>query len=577
MTEDKNRATAAALLPLVGGADNVTSVAHCMTRLRLGVRDRTLVQDDALKALPAVLGVVEDDTYQIVLGPGVVARVTPEFERLLSEADATPETTHRSNSPQEQITLRNRCRKKEESGPPAAAPAPPTPTAAPDPVPPNSATSSPSATDLAAQGSALKARQKARNATPVKLFLRRIANIFVPLIPALIGCGIIAGLNGLLTNAGWLPALAPALTAIASGFMSLIAVFVGYNTAKEFGGTPVLGGAVAAVIVFPGVANVTAFGQKLAPGQGGVLGALGAALLAAQLEKQLRKRVPESLDVLLTPTLTVLLTGLVTVFGLMYVAGEVSTAIGTAADWLLAHGGAVAGFLLGALFLPLVMLGLHQALIPIHTTLIEQQGYTTLLPILSMAGAGQVGAAMAVYVRLRRNHSIRATIRSALPAGFLGVGEPLIYGVSLPLGRPFITACLGGAFGGGFVGLFNQLGDAVGSTAIGPSGWALFPLVKGNQSFGTTLAVYALGLLIGYAVGFAATYFFGLSRQQRTDLNRQHPDLAAPDTAATSPGADADAPKTGTKRARPQAQTDTAAARAHTHPTDTTPADATPA
>ncbi|MEW1677615.1 PTS transporter subunit EIIC [Streptomyces noursei] len=580
MTEDKNRATAAALLPLVGGADNVTSVAHCMTRLRLGVRDRTLVQDDALKALPAVLGVVEDDTYQIVLGPGVVARVTPEFERLLSEADATPETTPRSDTPQEQITLRNRCRKKEDSGPPAAAPAPPTPTPTAAPAPPNSTTSaisSTSATDLAAQGSALKARQKARNATPVKLFLRRIANIFVPLIPALIGCGIIAGLNGLLTNAGWLPALVPALTAIASGFMSLIAVFVGYNTAKEFGGTPVLGGAVAAVIVFPGIANVTAFGQKLAPGQGGVLGALGAALLAAQLEKQLRRRVPESLDVLLTPTLTVLLTGLVTVFGLMYVAGEVSTAIGTAADWLLAHGGAVAGFLLGALFLPLVMLGLHQALIPIHTTLIEQQGYTTLLPILAMAGAGQVGAAMAVYVRLRRNHSIRATIRSALPAGFLGVGEPLIYGVSLPLGRPFITACLGGAFGGGFVGLFNQLGDAVGSTAIGPSGWALFPLVKGNQSFGTTLAVYALGLLIGYAVGFVATYFFGLSRQQRTDLNRQHPDLAAPDTAATSPGADASTPKTGTNTARPRAQTDTAAARAHTTPTDTTPADATPA
>ncbi|AIA05264.1 PTS transporter subunit EIIC [Streptomyces noursei] len=577
MTEDKNRATAAALLPLVGGADNVTSVAHCMTRLRLGVRDRTLVQDDALKALPAVLGVVEDDTYQIVLGPGVVARVTPEFERLLSEADATPETTPRSDTPQEQITPRNRCRKKEDSGPPAAAPAPPTPTPTAAPAPPNSTTSSTSATDLAAQGSALKARQKARNATPVKLFLRRIANIFVPLIPALIGCGIIAGLNGLLTNAGWLPALVPALTAIASGFMSLIAVFVGYNTAKEFGGTPVLGGAVAAVIVFPGIANVTAFGQKLAPGQGGVLGALGAALLAAQLEKQLRRRVPESLDVLLTPTLTVLLTGLVTVFGLMYVAGEVSTAIGTAADWLLAHGGAVAGFLLGALFLPLVMLGLHQALIPIHTTLIEQQGYTTLLPILAMAGAGQVGAAMAVYVRLRRNHSIRATIRSALPAGFLGVGEPLIYGVSLPLGRPFITACLGGAFGGGFIGLFNQLGDAVGSTAIGPSGWALFPLVKGNQSFGTTLAVYALGLLIGYAVGFVATYFFGLSRQQRTDLNRQHPDLAAPDTAATSPGADASTPKTGTNTARPRAQTDTAAARAHTPPTDTTPADATPA
>lgn len=87
-TEDKNRATAAAILPLVGGAANVGSIAHCMTRLRLGLHDRSLVDDEALKAVPAVMGVVEDDTYQIVLGPGTVARVTPEFERLVEEGRA---------------------------------------------------------------------------------------------------------------------------------------------------------------------------------------------------------------------------------------------------------------------------------------------------------------------------------------------------------------------------------------------------------------------------------------------------------------------------------------------------------
>ncbi|MGW3439592.1 PTS transporter subunit EIIC [Streptomyces bacillaris] len=469
-TEDKNSATAAAILPLVGGAANVGSIAHCMTRLRLGLRDRSLVDDEALKALPAVMGVVEDETYQIVLGPGTVARVTPEFERLVAEARETA---------------------------PAPAPAPDEPS---------------TADGLAAQGAAIKAEQKARNATPFKLFLRRIANIFVPLIPALIGCGIIAGLNGLLLNLGWLPAVTPALAAMASGFMALIAVFVGYNTAKEFGGTPILGGAVAAIIVFPGVAKIDAFGQTLSPGQGGVLGALGAAVLAVYVEKWCRRWVPEALDVLVTPTLTVLISGLVTIFGLMYVAGEVSSAIGTFADWLLSNGGAGAGFVLGGLFLPLVMLGLHQALIPIHTTLIEQQGYTVLLPILAMAGAGQVGAAMAVYVRLPRNESIRRTIRSALPAGLLGVGEPLIYGVSLPLGRPFITACVGGAFGGGFVGLFHQLGDTVGSTAIGPSGWALFPLLDGNHGLGPTIAIYGAGLLAGYVAGFLATYFFGFSK-----------------------------------------------------------------
>ncbi|MGP3927721.1 PTS transporter subunit EIIC [Streptomyces sp. 8N616] len=488
--------TAAALLPLVGGARNVTSVAHCMTRLRLGLADRSLVQDEALRALPAVLGVVEDDTYQIVLGPGTVARVTPEFERLVEQ-----ERTARGG-----------------------------------------ATGATTAEELAAHGTALRAAQKARNATPLKLFLRRIANIFVPLIPALIGCGIVAGINGLLTNlvstghAPWASSLVPALAAIASGFLSLIAVFVGINTAKEFGGTPVLGGAVAAIIVYAGVANVSAFGQKLAPGQGGVLGALGAALLAVQVEKWCRRRVPEALDVLVTPTVTVLVSGLATLFGLMFLAGEVSTAIGDFANWLLSAGGAFAGFVLGGLFLPLVMLGLHQALIPIHTTLIEQQGYTVLLPILAMAGAGQVGAAVAVLLRLRRNTSIRKTIRSALPAGLLGVGEPLIYGVSLPLGRPFVTACIGGAFGGGFVGMLNQLGDAVGSTAIGPSGWALFPLLKGNTGLAALVTVYAAGLLVGYAAGFLITYFFGLSRQQRAELNVA-PEDAAADPAAADPRA----------------------------------------
>ncbi|MEV0735190.1 PTS transporter subunit EIIC [Streptomyces sp. NPDC050549] len=444
--------TAATLLPLVGGPANVTSVAHCMTRLRLGLADRSLVDEEALRALPAVLGIVDDDTYQIVLGPGVVARVTPEFEKLAGTGG-----------------------------------------------------------ELAARGAELQEERQARNATPAKLLLRRIANIFVPLIPALIGCGILAGLNGLLINMSWLPGLTPALAAVASAFLALIAVFVGHNTAKEFGGTPVLGGAVAAVVVYPGVAKVTAFGVALSPGQGGVLGALAAALLGTYVERWCRTWVPATLDVLVTPTLTVLVAGLATLYGLMYAAGEISTAIGTAANWLLSTTGPFAGLILGGLFLPLVMLGLHQALIPIHTTLIEQQGYTVLLPILAMAGAGQVGAAVAVYFRLRHDTSLRTTIKAGLPAGLLGIGEPLVYGVSLPLGRPFLTACAGGAAGGAFVGFFATLGDKVGATAIGPSGWALFPLLAGNRGLGTTAAIYGGGLLTGYAVGFVATYFVGLS------------------------------------------------------------------
>ncbi|MFG2956085.1 PTS transporter subunit EIIC [Streptomyces sp. NPDC048291] len=471
--------TAAALLPLVGGPGNVTSVAHCMTRLRLGIADRERVDAAAVRAVPGVLGVVADgDTLQVVIGPGAVVTVTAAFEKLLGDdLPGSPQRAPEGHGEPREQPRRARTRPGNDG-----------------------------AADLAARGAELKAARARRNATPLKTALRRIADVFVPLIPALIGCGILAGLNGLLVNAGWLPWLPPALAAVASGFMALISVFVGYNTAKVFGGTPVLGGAVAAIVVYPGVAKVTAFGVALAPGQGGVLGALAAALLAVGVERWCRGRVPDALDVLLTPTVTVLVAGLATLYGLMYAAGLVSSAIGTAADWLLATTGPLAGLVLGGLFLPLVMLGLHQALIPIHTTLIQQQGYTVLLPLLAMAGAGQVGAALAVYARLRHHTQLRTTIRSALPAGLLGVGEPLIYGVSLPLGRPFLTACAGGAAGGAFVGFFAVLGDRVGATAIGPSGWALFPLLTGNRGPAFAAAIYAGGLLTGYAVGFLATY-----------------------------------------------------------------------
>ncbi|MFI9721365.1 PTS transporter subunit EIIC [Streptomyces sp. NPDC052396] len=447
--QDPHR-TAAALLPLLGGAANIASLAHCMTRLRPVVHDPALVRADELRALPGVLGVVDGGgAYQVVLGPGTAARTAAALDRLVADARTATE-------------------ERPEPGP--------------------------------AQGS-----------PPGGRTLRRIAQVFVPLIPALVGCGLVAALAGTLGNLGWAPSLAPALTAVSSGFMSLIAVFVGWQTAREFGGTPVLGGAVAAVIVCPAVARAHPFGTTLAPGQGGVLGALAAALLAVWVERACRRLVPRALDALLTPALTVLLPGLATVYGLMYAAGELSLALGHFTDRLLSGGGAAAGFVLGGLFLPMVMLGLHQALIPVHATLIAQQGQTTLLPLLAMAGAGQVGAALAVYLRLARDHpEIRRTVRSALPAGLMGIGEPLVYGVSLPLGRPFVTACVGGAFGGGFLGLLGQWGEPIGARAIGPSGWALFPLLSGGgQGPAQAMAVYGAGLLVGYAAGFAATYAFG--------------------------------------------------------------------
>jgi len=363
------------ILQGLGGSGNVHDIENCMTRLRIGVRDVDAVDVDALKAIPEVLGVIEDSTMQVVLGPGLVDEVADELGRLAgSEVRMGEDSTDVS------------------------------------------------AEALAARGAQIREDRKAKNQTPIRSFLRRIANIFLPLIPALIACGIIAGVNGVLINlttrgiTPWAADFTPALAALASGFMSLIAVFVGMNAAKEFGGTPVLGGAVAAIIPFAGIAKVTVAGQALAPGQGGVIGALLAAVLAAFVERWCRKWCPRSIAMLVVPTVTVLVAGLVTIYVFMTLAGWISVGIGTIANGLLAGGGAFAGFVLGGLFLPLVMFGLHQALIPIHTTLIEQAGYTVLLPVLAMAGAGQVGASVAVFMRARHNSSLRNTIKSALPA-----------------------------------------------------------------------------------------------------------------------------------------------------------------
>ena len=158
----------------------------------------------------------------------------------------------------------------------------------------------------------------------------------------------------------------------------------------------------------------------------------------------------------------------------------------------------ISGYVLAAVFLPLVLLGLHHGLIPISAIQLEQMGGVSLFPVLAMAGSGQVGAAIAIYIKAKKcgNTRLKKVIAGALPAGFLGVGEPLIYGVTLPMGKPFITAGLGAGFGGAFVMLMKVM-----ATAWGPSGLVAIPLMK----TGSMMLYYFLGLVISYIAGFIIT------------------------------------------------------------------------
>jgi sucrose PTS system EIIBCA or EIIBC component len=354
-----------------------------------------------------------------------------------------------------------------------------------------------------------KQQIKQKNRTPFKNFLRRLANIFIPLIPGLVASGIINGGVNFAINAGAdeKTTIMKILLLIGSGIFTYLAVLVGWNTAKEFGGTPVLG-AIAGMFLFnPLLADITIYGEALVPGRGGLFGVIFAAWLMSFLEKRVRKIIPAAVDIIFTPLITVLIVGFVSLYAIMPVAGVLSDGITKGLITLIDIGGVVAGAVLAGFFLPLVMVGLHHGLTPIHLELINTYNNTALLPILAMAGAGQVGAAIAVYVKTKNNR-LRNIIKGGLPVGFLGIGEPLLYGVTLPLGRPFITACMGAALGGAYQAVIQTA-----AKSVGVSGLSLIPLIDDGK-----FIPYFLGLVIAYAGGFIFTYLFGFKEEMARDI-----------------------------------------------------------
>lgn len=196
------------------------------------------------------------------------------------------------------------------------------------------------------------------------------------------------------------------------------------------------------------------------------------------------------------------------------VGAWLTTGIFTVLNFVYEKMGLVGGYILSAGFLPLVSVGLHQALTPIHALLNDPNGATQgvnyLLPILMMAGGGQVGAGLALYLKTR-NKKLKKFIAESIPVGILGVGEPLMYAVTLPLMRPFVTACLGAGFGGILAALFH-----VGTVSQGVSGlFGLLIVVPGQQLF------YVLAMLAAYAGGFVLTWFFGVDEDRINEFYGQ--------------------------------------------------------
>lgn len=470
MAEDNYKLLGQQIFEQVGGAENVEKLIHCMTRVRMTIKDYSKVNLEGLKAIDGVLGVVEEETLQVVIGPGKVNKVAQAMVDRVGVKLGEPFPHEKSL---DELTRETKAEAKDKYNKPSG----------------------------------------------FKSVLKSISNIFIPLIPALVGAGLIGGVASVLSNlivaktidaATW-SQLVLVLNIIKNGIFTYLAIFTGINTATEFGATPSLGGIIGATTLLTGMTpdaplkNIFT-GTPLNAGQGGIIGAIFAVWILALLEKRLHKWIPDAIDIIVTPTVSLLVVGLATIFLIMPVAGWVSNGLVGTINWIINVGGAFSGFILGAFFLPMVMLGLHQILTPIHMEMISKTGSTQLLPILAMAGAGQVGAAIALWIRLRKNKDFTKLVKGALPVGILGIGEPLIYGITLPLGRPFITSCIGGGIGGAVIGAFGHTG----AIAIGPSGVALIPLIAGGRWW-----IYVVGLLAAYLGGFIVTYLFGIPQSEK--------------------------------------------------------------
>lgn len=460
----------------VGGNENIKSFGNCMTRLRINVINDALVNVDELKAIAGVMGVVKGDQIQIIVGPGHAQRLKDAFAEICTAGNIDAE--------------------EEDSG----------------------------IRDVASE---VREKVKQKQTSAIQRGFRHIGNIFIPIIPGFVACGIILsianiirlmsmqGVNfatDLLANP-WFGVLA-GLGAAAS---SILYVVVGYNSGKEFGGSPILGAIAGALIYLPALNGIVATDTAVASplvlpfvnielkaGLGGVLGVVFAAYVFAVIEKRVRRVVSATFDLFLVPFITVVLGSIITIFIVIPISALLMNVITyLLVDIALEKGGIFGGYILAAAFLPLVMIGLHHGLTPIHQQLIETVGYTTLLPILAMAGGGQIGMAIAVYIKTK-DKKLRQIISSGLPIGILGVAEPLIYGVSLPLFYPFVTACLGAGFGGAVISYAHNYIEGFGSTGMAISGVLMTFLMSGNMWIW-----YLIGLLVSYVAGFILTYFFG--------------------------------------------------------------------
>ena len=458
-----NTEIAKKVIEALGGRENVNSVAHCATRLRVMVKDEAKINKDAIENLEKVQGAFfNSGQYQIIFGTGTVNKMYDEVVAL---------------------------------GLPTS-----------------------SKEDMKAEA--------AKQGNWFQRAIRTFGDVFVPLLPAIVATGLFMGIRGAIVQDQVLALFGTTAEAFkATNFYTYSVVLtdtafaffpalICWSAFRVFGGNPLIGLVLGLMMVNSALPNAWAVASgdaqpimffgfiKVVGYQNSVLPAFFVGLTGAKLEKWLRKRIPDVLDLLLVPFLTFLVMSILALFVIGPVFHEVESYVKIATVWLLSLPMGLGGLILGGVHQVIVVTGVHHIFNLLESNLVTSTGSDPLNAIITAAMTAQLGATLAVGVKTK-NPKIKAlAFPAALSAG-LGITEPAIFGINLRYGKPFIMGLIAGAAGGWLANILGLAGTSFGITII--PGTLLY--INGQ------LLKYIFMVLVTTALGFGLTYAFGYKEE----------------------------------------------------------------
>ena len=489
-----HKSVAQRVLKDVGGAGNIVAAAHCATRLRLVLKNQDKVDQAAIDNDEDLKGsFLNAGQFQIIVGPGDVNEV---HKHLIA------------------------------AGAPEA-----------------------SKDDLKSIA--------AKQGNLVSRFIKTIADIFVPLIPVLVGGGMLMALNSLLTSKGifgpqavielfpeWAD-FADIVNLLSAAPFAFLPVLVGFSATKVFGGNPYLGLTMGAAMVSPALMNGYNVAASLAGAegtdpmkywnlfglqvqqagyQGTVLPIMLVAFILSHIEKFFHKVLKGTIDFIFTPTLTILITGFLTFLLVGPPMFQLGTWLGEGINWLYTVAGPLGGLIFGTFYAFIVMTGMHQAFPPIEMSLWATGG-SFIFVVASMSNVAQ-GAAAAGVALTTKNKKIKGIASAAAPSAFLGITEPAMFGVNLALRWPFYIAIVSAGIGSMVTSI---LGIKAGK--LGAAGYLGFPSIE--ATVGAGIPGFLGCLVLTTVIAFVASFIWGKKVESGNTEEAEAPAVPAATEAST--------------------------------------------